>query len=247
MSTLSRQLQKLESDFGVRVFKRTGNRYLVTPAGRKWVATASEMRRSLTQLQPDTAQEKKTVLVTSLENFINHFLLPRISHFKSSVEWLGAERSLDLSRREADVAIRFGRPTTRDYLVQKLFVSGYAIYRSRERRTKREEWAVLNDDFESIEDAKWVRKHVDPPHIRYKVSSSEQVLQLVRYAGVLGLLPCYMGDGDPLLERHHPKIVFDRAAWLVTHRSALAERHIQAFCDELRTVIKEETKLLSGR
>ena len=252
-STLSRHLQKLEQDHHVKIFKKSGNKLIITAEGKHWVRCAQFMRSQLDDFSFSQGEKEFAIVVTSLEIFFNHYFIPRVAHFNTKIECIGADRSLDLSRREADIAIRFGKPTSGDYIIQKLFDAGHAIYIGKDFRSKLSNdfkkcpWVSLNDDFSNITDREWLRAHVEEVFIKYKVSSCEQILALLKSVQVLGILPCYMGDAQKNIERFHVgEIIFERAAWLVVHRELSVQTHIRKFIQELKNQIKKDTQLLSG-
>jgi DNA-binding transcriptional LysR family regulator len=252
-STLSRSLQKLETEFGVKIFKRQKNEYVITPAGHSWVRCAQLVRGHIDELAFSQGSSRAPVVVTSLELFFNHFLLERIAHFSAKLEFIGADRRLDLSRREADVAIRFGKPRTGDFFIQKLFVAGHAVYAGRNHQPqipkdlKAAPWVILNDEFENIDDRRWFRENINETQVKFKASSCEQILTLLRSAPLLGILPCYMGDSQPDLVRVSENVlVFQRTAWLVVHRELAGQPHIRTFINELKRIVKTEAELLAG-
>src|SRR5262249_45897443 len=118
-TTVSRRLAALEAALGARLLLRTPEGLQTTPAGAKLVPHAERMEaealaseRAL--LGTDTRLEG-WLRVTAADGFIQYLLLPRLDEFRSEhphvfVDLRADNRVLDLSRREADIAVRLVRP-----------------------------------------------------------------------------------------------------------------------------------------
>lgn len=257
VSTLSRQLQRLERDSGRKIFRREGSHYRPTREGEAWIAAAQRMRGEVEGLAADRPSADPRITVTSLEVFLNAFLIPHLDRFGIKLDLIGADRTLDLSRREADVAIRFGRPQTGDYLIQKLFAAGHAIYCARRFESeiptdrRRARWVTLNEEqdpaFAGIEDVKWFREAMGNSAAFHRVTSCAQILSALQAGPYLGILPCYAGDREPSLQRLSPdEILFTRQGWLVVHRETAGLAPVRRFLEELKRLVKAESKKLQG-
>jgi len=62
-----------------------------------------------------------------------------------------------------------------------------------------------------------------------------------------GVLPCYVGDGQPLLERLTPAIPELAAEyWIIVHRDLRRSACVRAVLDWVRQVFAEQRKLIAG-
>ena len=67
-------------------------------------------------------------------------------------------------------------------------------------------------------------------------------------AGIgLGLLPCYAGDADPLLERITPPITeLGAEYWVIVHRDLRRAACVRAVIDWIRRLFDERREELAG-
>ena len=62
-----------------------------------------------------------------------------------------------------------------------------------------------------------------------------------------GVLPCYVGDGHPLLERLTPRIPeLDARYWIIVHRDLRRAACVRAVIDWIRRVFAEHRGLIEG-
>jgi len=140
-SAISRQIQGLENDLKVKLFERHARGLVLTENGEYLFKSAHEVITKLTDVEANLSGHKDKLngklTVTTVVSFGTTWLTPRIKEFMDlnpeiEVELIFDDKELDLSTRQADVAIRMRRPTQLN-LIQKKFVNfNYHIYGSNE-------------------------------------------------------------------------------------------------------------------
>lgn len=124
--TMSRRLSELETSYGFRLFRRTATGVLLTPRAERLVAPARKMAEWATEMKravdDPRGAPKGVVRVTAAPGVAVDFVGPFAGALKRKhpgivLEVLSAVNLLDLSRGEADLAIRNVSRTTGD-LVQ---------------------------------------------------------------------------------------------------------------------------------
>ena len=140
-SAISRQIQGLESDLKVQLFERHARGLVLTENGEYLFKSAHEVISKLKDVESNLSGHKDKLngklVVTTVVSFGTTWLTPRIKEFMDlhpgiEIELIFDDRELDLSTREADVAIRMRRPKQLN-LIQKKFVDfNYHIYGSNE-------------------------------------------------------------------------------------------------------------------
>ena len=138
-SAISRQIQGLESDLKVQLFERHARGLVLTENGEYLFKSAHEVISKLKDVESNLIGQKDKLngklVVTTVVSFGTTWLTPRIKEFMDlhpgiEIELIFDDRELDLSTREADVAIRMRRPRQLN-LIQKKFVDfNYHIYGS---------------------------------------------------------------------------------------------------------------------
>jgi len=140
-SAVSRQVSALEQELAVSLFHRHARGLILTEQGDLLYRTAHDVfmqlqaaRAKLTDSRERPSGELK---ITTTPGVGIHWLIPRLGEFTNlypdiRVSLMVTDEELDLSMREADVAIRVRKPTQPDLIQRKLFSIGYHAYCSPE-------------------------------------------------------------------------------------------------------------------
>ena len=140
-SAVSRQISALEEGLNVPLFHRHARGLILTEQGEMLYRTAHEVFTKLTAAQTRLMDSKEKpsgeLRITTTVGLGSVWLTPRLKEFTElypeiNVTLLLDDRELDLSMREADVAIRLRRPTQPDLIQRKLFTVHNHIYASPE-------------------------------------------------------------------------------------------------------------------
>jgi len=153
-SAISRQIQSLEYELKIKLFERHARGLVLTNNGKYLFQTAHEVIAKLKDVESTFSDEKDKLkgklTVTTVVSFGTTWLTPRIKEFMDlhpeiEIELIFDDKELDLSTRQADVAIRMRRPKQLN-LVQKKFVDfNYHIYGSNEYLEKNGYPQILKD------------------------------------------------------------------------------------------------------
>ena len=129
VSSVTRKIEKLEADLGMRLFNRSSRRVLLTDAGEQFLPRArnilaelAEARESLASLNADP---RGLLTVTAPATFGRLFVAPAVVSFLNrfpliEVNLHVGDQYVDLSEQRVDVAIRIGALTDSDLLSTKL-------------------------------------------------------------------------------------------------------------------------------
>jgi DNA-binding transcriptional LysR family regulator len=153
-SAISRQIQSLENELKIKLFERHARGLVLTDNGKYLFQTAHEVISKLKDVEATFSDEKNKLkgklTVTTVVSFGTTWLTPRIKEFMDlhpeiEVELIFDDKELDLSTRQADVAIRMRRPKQLN-LIQKKFIDfNYHIYGSNEYLEKNGYPKILKD------------------------------------------------------------------------------------------------------
>ena len=136
-STISRRISALERELGVRLFDRTPEGLVPTAAAEEIVpraelfeVTAAELIGAIEGL--DT-RPGGVVRVASPVLIASELLAPALPAFLDEqpglrLELIVGDAIVDLSRREADLALRFVRPDRGDLLVRRVGTLRFAVF-----------------------------------------------------------------------------------------------------------------------
>jgi len=139
-SAVSRQVAALEYDLKTSLFHRHARGLLLTEQGEILFRTVQEVLSKLesARVRLSDARDKPHGLlrVTANTGFGAAWLAPRLADFRDlypdiEVAVILTDDELDLSMREADVALRLWEPTQGDLIRRRLFTIHYSAYASR--------------------------------------------------------------------------------------------------------------------
>ncbi len=135
-STVARRVGALESQIGVRLFDRLPRSWALTTEGEALLAPAERLEEeamAFTRAAAASTAAQGTVRVSAPPAFASHFLVPLWA--AQSERWpgialdiVGELRSANLQRRDADIAIRFMRPTEPGLAARKLGELAFRLY-----------------------------------------------------------------------------------------------------------------------
>jgi LysR family glycine cleavage system transcriptional activator len=112
---VSRMVQGLEAELGVRLFRRAGRAIELTPAGAAFHDEVSQALDRIAAATRSVRQSGGRVLsVSVLPTFALRWLVPRLPSFQSAnpdilVDVTTSERLVDFAKEPVDVAVRYGR------------------------------------------------------------------------------------------------------------------------------------------
>jgi len=138
-SAVSRQVSALEQDLKVTLFHRHARGLILTEQGETLSRTAHEVFTKVAETRAQLMDSKEKpagdLIITTTVGLGTIWLTPRITQFSElypdiNVSILLHDRELDLSMREADVAIRLRRPSQPDLIQRRLFTVRYHVYGS---------------------------------------------------------------------------------------------------------------------
>jgi DNA-binding transcriptional LysR family regulator len=140
-SAVSRHISSLERDLNVPLFHRHARGLVLTEQGELLYRTAQEVFSKLATTQILLADSRGKpngeLKVTTTLALGTGWLAPRLNEFMKlypdiRLQLLLDDEILNLTMREADVAIWFGPPTHQDLVRRKLFTVHYHVFASHE-------------------------------------------------------------------------------------------------------------------
>lgn len=138
-STVSRRISALEQDLHTTLFARHATGYFLTDQGRDVLRKVSAVEDSITALHIGLADldanTEGTIRLATPESLAVNMIIPALPEFisrypKLRLEIISGVGVADLSRYEADLAIRLVRPQSGNLIMQRLGVMNSAIYAS---------------------------------------------------------------------------------------------------------------------
>jgi DNA-binding transcriptional LysR family regulator len=261
--TVHRRLAALEKSLDCTLVERHPTGYRLTELGKELQQYAEGVEQAVAALQRHLISFDKGmtgVIRLTCSTTIAHRLMKSRSldnfherHPGLRLELLMTERFLDLSRGEADIAIRGGEPKDDSLVGRKIADVPWGIYASRSYVERRgiprtaEEFdghsiVEFIGEIADMRAARWLRSKAPRATISGQSSNVPSVLLAVKSGAGLAPLPAPLADrDDELICVFGPIADFDYPIYLLTHRDLRKMPRINAFFDfclnELRPVL----------
>lgn len=261
-STVVRRVERLEKSLGVRLFDRDYTGYRPTSAGETLMDSALAAEEAILaadrQLHGQDARLTGRIHITTSDVLANFFLTSELATFAEFYHDIEFQVSIsydifDLTRHEADLAIRFiggGRNPPEDLVGRKLQNASSCYYASStylethdlKSKTGNARWIGWSDD----EPFPWWVKESPFPHVPARGHFSNAMLQSYAVQTHVGIasLPCFVGDKLPGVVRIpdcEPFPNYD--IWMLSHpdlRDAARHRTFRKFLAESFDARKNE-------
>ena len=227
-TTVARRIAALEKQLGVHLFDRLPKAWSLTREGESLVPHAQRLEEDALALA-HAAHSHGTpvgpVRVSAPPAFASCFLVPRLAPTLAQtpaiqLQLIGEAREADLARREADIAVRLGRPSDPRLAGRPLAELGFALYaHPRWREVPEGQWCFIRHGNENSEDeaARWLRDFAAGRAVAF-VSNDFMVLREAACAGLgVALLPHFLARNDPRLAMMVEDCGVRRAVWLAIH------------------------------
>lgn len=264
-STMFRRLNALEASLGSKLFERLPTGYRSTESGRRFIEAAERMETEALTLDRDlTGRDTRLsggLRVTCSETLGYRILTREIARFGErhpgiTVDLMVENKVIDLSRREADVALRATRPSQGDLFGRKiaevrwaLFAStGYLKGRSAPRRIDdlaRHAVIGWSDSAPQTKAARWIARHVPAAAIGFRSNNLLNQYIAARDGLGIALLPVYLPTGDESVTRLLAVKELVTEMWIVTHRSLKDTARVRAFMEIVGDAVKRQIAELS--
>jgi DNA-binding transcriptional LysR family regulator len=235
-STVFRAIRRLEKALGETLFDRGRQGYVPTPLALDLGGYAERIESQLQEARAAASRssgEPAGVLrVTTTDTVLHRLLLPLAARFAQQhpgieLELVATNQLANLSRREADVAIRATRKPPEHLVGVKLGVLRAAVFASKAYLARGKpypdgaDWIALDDSLPDHPSQNWRRRRL--PHLpaRHRVNSVMSVAGAVMAGMGVGVVPLFVFDGDEQVEIvEGPLDELDTDLWCLAHPDA---------------------------
>lgn len=264
-STVGRRLDALERTLGACLFTRAPDGLLLTGAGAEILSLVEDAEHAVVSIERRIAgadqRVEGVVRIATSEAFsgflVRHLAVLHARHPKLIVEVLSGNQLLDLSRGEADVALRMAATTQPDLICKRVGDAGWALYAAEGYLAEHDAPAsaadlagrdiiAFDETMAGVPGAIWLRNHAADAHIMLRGNSIMSVLNAAIIGMGIAALPCFLAEGEPTLRRISPEVIGSRELWLVFHPDAARVARVRLVIDFVAEMIAEESVRLRG-
>lgn len=241
--TVSRRMIALARRHGTALFETQGGRYVPTAAGRALADRAERIERDIHALTSEADhlgdRLEGAVRLTVPEGLGLAVIAPRLEAFRREhpgidLLLVAEAQVVDLSRREADLALRFVRPTQRELVIRRVGTVPFGLYASASYVEERpqaaagfpEDVVALHESMDESPESVWLRRQLPRARVRVRVRSTLPLRAAVLAGVGAGVLPDYLAT-DPALRLLRPAAV-RRDVFLVYHRALRTSARVRA-------------------
>jgi DNA-binding transcriptional LysR family regulator len=266
-STVQRRIAELEECVGHRLVERHLGSYRLTALGEELRPAAEGVEAAVTFFERHLAACDKgltgTVRVTcgsSVAACLRRTPLIDAFHARHPglrVELVISDRHLDLSKGEADIAIRLGEPKDEALVGRKIAEASWSVYASRayvERHGRPGNPQDLkghlvvdcDDSNANYPGARWARSVAHHAMVAARSDHWQGLILAVKAGAGLAAMPHFQGDNESDLVRVIDDIGLVMPYYLLMHRDMQHTPRVRAFADFVSSEIKSFRALLSG-
>jgi DNA-binding transcriptional LysR family regulator len=252
--TLGRQVAALAEELEVTLFERVGRGLVLTASGLELLEHLRPMGAAARQVSLVASGQSQAIegrITVTASEVISAFLLPPIllqlrrEHPGIEVKVVATNAVRDLRRREADIAIRSGRPSdpaltatrVRDTPARLYATPGYLKSignPSRVADMSRAQFIGFSDDDRFLTGLNAMGFALTTRNFSVHTENHMVLWELVKNGLGIGAIIEEVGDAEPLVERALPSLApIPVPAWVVTHKEVHTSRRIRVVFDAL--------------
>ena len=265
-STVGRRIAELESRLATRLFARHQTGYFLTDEGRELLgrAEAAEdnmlaFERGASGLAPAVSG---IVRLATTENLATDLVIPALPRFVARhpqlrLEIVTTTATVELGRRDADLALRVVRPSQGNLKMRRLGEMTHGVYGHRDylaRHPARDgdplagRAVVTWDEAHAhLPAARWLAQRAPDAHIVLTASTLRAQIAAVRAGLGLAVLPDFLATDPDFVRVLAPDEVFSDGVWLVMHADLAASNRVRAVADFLAETVAQAEAALAGR
>lgn len=263
--TMGRRLAAMEARLGARLLQRTPDGYVLTQLGEAVLGNAERIEAEAISVERavsgrDVALEG-VVRLTTVDTLAARILTPAIAalqqqHPGIAVELVPATQSLNLSKREADIALRMARFEGHDIVSRRVGTLAVGLYAGRAYLERHgsptagqgEGHAVVTvlDDQLHLPEARLLAERLPGARMALRTNSRDVHLWAAKNGIGIACLARFRADTEADLVHLFPEEPpLTRDIWLGVHRDLRHTPRIRAVIDAVTSELKRKEAILN--
>ncbi|NRP17832.1 hypothetical protein LPJGGPFB_01058 [Ensifer adhaerens] len=244
-ATVGRRMLEIEERTGRSLFVRSQTGYQLTGDGQLLFEQLEEMEAAARRVESWRREGEGAVVRITAGTWVSWLLAENFPALCTERDGFSlainvGETRANLAYRESDIGIRAFEPEESYLAARPVGDVAYAAYRQKNALpASNGRWVAVGEEDAISSYLRWPHAHATG-RIVATVTRPRSLLDLARAGAGCAVLPCFVGDLDPLLERTGEEIpALRHRQWIVMNNE---DRHRQ----EIRTVVDRMTKLLKS-
>ncbi|MBI3898464.1 MAG: LysR family transcriptional regulator [Gammaproteobacteria bacterium] len=252
-TTVARRIDALEAQLTVRLFDRFPKGWSLTAEGAALVPHArrlEEEMHALIRAAAGSATLSGVVRISAPPALTAYLLAPHLRDTLQrlpdiKIELLGEPREADLTRREAEIALRFRRPTAPGLVVRLLTTIQYSLYARTQYLTERAppQWEFLgyNDSLQHTPQQQWLDKIRGTRRYCLRTNDLSTLFRAVAAGIGVTVLPDYFEQQcSELVRVESEPCPVKRKLWIVMHEDVRRAARVRIVADEIIALFSVE-------
>ncbi|AEG03262.1 LysR family transcriptional regulator [Sinorhizobium meliloti] len=252
-ATVGRRMLELEERTGRSLFIRSQTGYTLTGDGRFLFEQLQEMEAAARKVESWQKEgEGATVVRIAAGTWVSWLIaenFPAICTERDAfnISLTIGEARANLAYRESDIGIRAFEPEETYLAARPVGEVAYAAYRQKNAPGGVERLVAVAEEDAISAYLRWPHEHA-PGRIVATVTRPRSLLDLARAGAGRAVLPCFVGDLDPLLERVGDEIEpLRHRQWIVMNNEDRHRRDIRTVVDRMTRFLRSHTDLFAGK
>ena len=264
-TTAMRRISAFEQRLGTRLFERMPGGYVLTPGGEELVETARRISDLVTALERRLAGSdfkiSGTVRVTTTDTLMASLLPEILTALRSEYPGIEVDITvsnvfLNLTKREADIAIRPADDPPAGLFGRRICSIGFAVYAATTLNVPPQSsldvlrhfpWIAPGDSLSATAVSRWMRTVLSDAPIAVRANSLTTMWRLAEAGMGLAALPCYLGDRSTKLRRLTPPLDAVRTGlWILTHDDLRRTGRVRAFMEFAGAALQKRRRQIEG-
>lgn len=253
-ATVFRRLNEMERQLGVTLFYRGRSGYEATPIGEDLAGSAEKVESEILSAERRIAGNDfhlaGNIRLTTTDTLFAGLLASLIADFREihpaiQLEIVISNQQQNLSKREADIAVRPTNSPPETLVGRRIGSVRQAVYGQKERWSHleketevayltEEQWITPDPQMGDSPMEHWLLEHLPEASCQYRIDSVLAMQTAVRQGSGIAVLPCYIGNADNQLRRLTAPIAdLETGLWVLTHRDLRRVSRIRQLMGEI--------------
>ncbi len=256
-STVFRSLKRVERKLGQRLFERGRGGYLPDELATQLAGHAEEMEVALesarSSIEKVPSQVSGAVRISTTDVLLHGLIAPALATLRQTHPLLAfdlhtSNELVNLTRRDADVAVRATRRPPQHLVGRKLGTIEVAVYAAKRRgaakwadvEAERTDWIGVDDAMPGTSVGRVAAPALSQKVVpRFKVGSILSVLEFTALGIGVGILPLFLGEGRRDLVRLTDALTdAETDLWLLAHPESRHLRRVSVTYTHLSQAIR---------
>lgn len=260
-ATVLRRINSFEKKNGIRLFERGASGTLLSETGEEVFQIALELKATISTLERRlTGKENRLegrIRLTTCDTLMDSLIPELIAQFTA----VNPAISFDITtgtyvsvsaQRDSDIVIRTDDKIQEMYYGKKVGDVNFSIYATPQLRERYDfnqgilesQWLIPDVTLSDMATFNWMKKNIPESFIKTRTDSLVSLKGLAEAGAGLTILPHYLGDTSPVLQRisHSEVDRITTGLWILTHEDLRHSARIRAFMYFANKVLQDSIK-----